>query len=77
MDPDLVRRFQLVEFIQKGPKKLRPVDCVPTKWIRYDKIKKDMSQSSCLHPTLIKLMQFYINWLNASLKHLIIGRSTL
>ena len=40
MNVDLVRPFQLVEFIQKGPRKLRPVDCVPTKWIRYDSIKK-------------------------------------
>ncbi|XP_033228395.1 uncharacterized protein LOC117180155 isoform X2 [Belonocnema kinseyi] len=40
MNLEFVRTFQLVEFIEKGPKKVRRVDCVPTKWIRYNSIKK-------------------------------------
>lgn len=31
--------FQLIEFISKGPKKLKAIDIVPSNWVYYDKIK--------------------------------------
>lgn len=40
MDVEIIRPFQLVEFIKKGPKTGRSVDCVSSRWLRYDKNKK-------------------------------------
>ena len=40
MDLQIIHPFQIVQFINKGPRRGRSVDCVPSVWIRYDAVKK-------------------------------------
>ena len=40
MDLQIIRPIQIVQFINKGPKKGRCVDCVPSAWIRFNAVKK-------------------------------------